>query len=168
MTDIVGHQFSMDSERMADVLEAQDRALGRLVSYLDEEVSDYALVVTADHGHTPPPERSKAWPIGQDELEKDLNERFDVPEGKTLKLAITAVGPFLDRDVLEETGATLDQVARFMNSYTIEDNWPRDDLPAGYEDRGEEAVFEAAFPSDQLDEVVRCKFGSDVPPGEIP
>ncbi|MFP5352585.1 MAG: alkaline phosphatase family protein, partial [Actinomycetota bacterium] len=168
MTDIVGHQFSMDSERMADVLEAQDRALGRLVTYLDEEVGDYAIVMTADHGHTPPPERSGAWPISQDELEKDLNERFNVPEDETLKLAITAVGPFLDREVLEGSGVSVEQVARFMNSYTISDNWPREDLPEGYEDRGEETVFEAAFPSTQLGEVLRCRFGSDTPPGEIP
>ena len=168
MTDIVGHQYSMDSPEMGDVLEAQDAALGELVDYLDANVRDYAVVVTADHGSTPKPTRTGAWPISQDELEKDMNEHFQVPEGRTLKQAITAVGPFLDHTILEETGTTLDEVARFMNSYTIADNWPEKELPAGYEDRGDELVFEAAFPSDRLDEVVRCRFGSDVPPGETP
>ncbi|MDP9067855.1 MAG: alkaline phosphatase family protein [Actinomycetota bacterium] len=166
MTDIVGHQYSMDSEEMGDVLEAQDRALGRLVDYLDENVRDYALLLSADHGHTPSPERSGAWPISQNELESDLNERFGVAEGDTLTQAITAVGPFLDAEVLEATGTTTDEVATFMNGYTIQDNWPKPDLPPGYEDRGAEPVFEAAFPSEHLDEVMQCAFGSATPPGE--
>lgn len=167
MTDIVGHQYSMDSPEMGDVLEAQDAALGELVEYLDENVGDYALVVSSDHGHTPNPERSEAWPISQDELEKDMNEAFGVSDGQTIKQAITAVGPFLDPDVLEATHTSLDEVARFLNAYTIADNWPRPDLPEGYEDRGDERVFEAAFPSGRLDEVMTCRFGSATPPKEM-
>lgn len=167
MTDIVGHQYSMDSPEMGDVLEAQDAALGELVDYLDDNVGDYAIVVSADHGHTPPPERSGGWPISQDELEKDMNEAFDVPNGETIKQAITAVGPFLDRDVLEATGTSLNDVARFLNGYTIADNWPRRELPDGYQDRGDELVFEAAFPSGKLDDVMRCKFGATEPPEEL-
>ena len=156
MTDIVGHQYSMDSEEMGDVLESQDEALGELLAYLDANVADYALVLSADHGHTPSPQRSGGWPISQDELERDLNRAFDIPAGDTMTEAITAVGPFLDRKVLAEAGVTGSDVARFMNAYTIGDNWPKEDLPEGYEDRGGEAVFEAAFPSDQLDEVMKC------------
>lgn len=166
MTDIVGHQYSMDSPEMADVLEAQDAALGELVEYLDANVGDYAIVVSADHGHTPNPQRSEGWPISQDELERDLNREFDVAPGKTIKQAITAVGPFLDPDVLEETDTSLDEVARFMNAYTIGDNWPGAKLPDGYEGRADEPVFEAAFPSGRLADVMTCRFGSPTPPGE--
>lgn len=160
MTDIVGHQYSMDSEEMGDVLEAQDEALGEILAYLDANVGDYALVLSADHGHTPSPERSGGWPISQDELERDLNRFFDIPAGDTLTQAITAVGPFLDPEILAAAGVTEADVARFMNGYTIGDNWAKGDLPEGYEDRGEEPVFEAAFPSDQLDEVMKCAFGT--------
>lgn len=165
MTDRVGHRYSMDSAEMAEVVEAQDAALGRLVGYLDDQVGDYALVVTADHGSTPSPERTGAWPIVQDELEDDLNEYFEVPEGSTLKDAMTAVGPFLDRELMREQAIALDEVARFLMGYTIRDNWATDELPPGYEERGDERVFEAAFPSDRLDEVMVCAFGSDRPPG---
>ncbi len=166
MTDIVGHRYSMDSEEMAGVLEAQDRALGRLVDYLERKVGDYVLVMSADHGHTPSAEGSGGWPISQNELEDDLNEEFEVPDDETLTQAITAVGPFLDPEVLAATGVTTDDIARFMNAYTIEDNWPKSDLPPGYEDRGDELVFDAAFPSDQIDEVMKCAFGATTPPGE--
>lgn len=158
MTDIVGHQYSMDSEEMGDVLEAQDEALGEVLAYLDANVADYALVLSADHGHTPSPQRSGGWPISQDELERDLNRHFGIRSGATLTEAITAVGPFLDQDVLAEAGVSEADVARFMNGYSIGDNWPGDDLPQGYEERAGEAVFEAAFPSDELDEVMKCAF----------
>ena len=166
MTDIVGHQYSMDSEEMGDVLEAQDDALGEILSFLDTNVKDYALVVSADHGHTPSPQRSGGWPISQDELERDLNRAFGVPEGATLTEAITAVGPFLDPAVLAETGTTEADVARFLNGYTIRENWRNEDLPEAYRDRGDEPVFEAAFPSDELDEVMQC--ASDPGPTATP
>ena len=65
-SDITAHQYSMDSPEMGDILEAQDEALGRLVEYLDAEVQDYVIVVTADHGNTPParPHRCVAGPAG--------------------------------------------------------------------------------------------------------
>ena len=52
-SDIVAHQYSMDSPEMGDILEAQDAALGQLVDALDANVEDYVVVVTADHGNTP-------------------------------------------------------------------------------------------------------------------
>ena len=52
-TDLVAHQTGMDSPQMGLVLEAQDHALGRLVDYLEDEVDDFAIILTADHGSTP-------------------------------------------------------------------------------------------------------------------
>ncbi len=156
MTDIVGHKYSMDSAEMEVVLREQDEALGQIVDHLDKTVRDYALILSADHGHTPSPERSGGWPISQDELERDLNTAFDVPRGSTLTQAITAVGPFLDRRVMGEVGVTEVDVATFLNAYTIRDNWPRDDLPEGYEDRGDEPIFSAAFPGTLLPRIRAC------------
>jgi hypothetical protein len=155
MTDIAGHQYSMDSIEERDVLHAQDAALGRIVDYLDREVADYVVVLTADHGHTPSAERSGAWPISQGTVVDDIDEHFGVTEG-SLMTSKTAVGMFFNRTVMEETGVTASDVARFLNGYTIAENWNEDELPEGYEDRGDENVYEAAFPTDDIGDVLRC------------
>lgn len=153
-TDIAGHQFTMDSPEEREALEAQDVALGRIIDYLDDEVGEYVVILSADHGHTPSPERSGAWPIYQGRLVEDIDAHFGV-EGESLITQTTAVGPFLDRDVMEETGVTEADIARFMNDYTIADNWD-EELPEGYEERGDENIFEAVFPTDDIDRVLSC------------
>ena len=154
MTDIAGHQYSMDSIEERDVLHEQDAALGRIVDYLDREVADYVVVLTADHGHTPSAERSGAWPISQGTVVDDIDEHFGVTEG-SLMTSKTAVGMFFNRTVMEETGVTASEVARFLNGYTIAENWNEDELPDGYEDRGDENVYEASFPTDDIGDVLR-------------
>ena len=153
-TDIAGHQFTMDSPEEREALEAQDAALGRVVDHLDDEVGDYVIVLSADHGHTPSPERSLAWPIYQGRLREHVDAHFDV-EGASLITQTTAVGPFLDRDVMQKSGVSEDDIARFLNDYTISDNWG-EELPEGYEDRGDENIFEATFPTDDIDQVLSC------------
>ncbi len=164
VTDIVSHQHGINSQRMRVAVQAQDAALGRLVSWLDENAGDYALIITADHGNTPRAEETGAWPVLQRELARDIDRRFDVPRGRSLVEATTAVGPFLDLEVMDELDVTREDVARFLNGYTVAENWSRAELPAGYEDRGHENVFSAAFAKDQLDEVLRCRFGRPRPP----
>lgn len=167
VTDIVSHQLSMDSPDEALVLEAQDAALGELVRYLEETVGDeYVVIVTADHGNTPSPQRSGAWPIQQGKLQEDVDAHFDVPEGRSLIEQTTAVGPFLDEEVARDLEVSSKDVARFLNGYTIRDNWRDAELPKGYEERGDEHVFAAAFPSDRIGEVMDCAFGGK-PPEEI-
>ena len=166
-TDIVAHRHGMSSEEMGDVLEAQDAALGELVDWLDQEVRDYVLVVTSDHGNTPRAATTGAWPLLQGQLEEDVNARFDVPEGSSLLRKTTAAGPFLNRQVAADLGVTAEDVARFLNGYTIEENWNSDELPEGYEDRGGENILAAAFASDQYDQVMRCAFGRNRPPPEL-
>ena len=163
-TDIVGHQYTMDSPEMGDVLEAQDAALGRLLEWLDANVGEYAVILSADHGHTPAPERSGAWPLLQGQLQEDIDAHFDAPQGKSLVEHANPVGPFLDRDVMDELGVTGADVAEFLNGYTIRDNWGGDELPEGYEDRGDENVIAAAWSRRQYAEVMRCAFGSEEPP----
>lgn len=166
MTDIVGHQYSMDSKEMPQVLKAQDDALGRVLDYLDSAVGDYVVIVSADHGHTPSAERSGAWPVLQGELHADIDRHFGVSDGSLVDVT-SAVGPFLNRDVMRAKGVTGAEVARFLNGYTIRDNWNEDALPEGYEERGDENVFQAAFASHQLPEVLDCAFDGE-PPGATP
>ncbi|MDQ3951553.1 MAG: alkaline phosphatase family protein [Actinomycetota bacterium] len=163
-TDIVGHQYTMDSPEMGDVLEAQDAALGRLLEWLDDNVGDYAVILSADHGHTPSPERSGAWPLLQGQLQEDLDAHFDVPPGKSIVENANPVGPFLDKDVMKELGVTGADVAEFLNGYTIRENWGGDELPEGFEDRGDENVLAAAWSRRQYADVMRCAFGSAKPP----
>jgi predicted AlkP superfamily pyrophosphatase or phosphodiesterase len=160
MTDIVGHQYGVASPEMGDVLEAQDAALGRLLDHLDEEVEDYVLMLTADHGFPPPAEETGAWPIGQGELERDVNRHFDVPSEESLLAQTSAAGPFLDREVQAELGVSEMDIARFLNGYTIADNVNEEEseLPEEFEGREDEPVFEAVFPSDSIPEIMRCAF----------
>ncbi len=161
MTDIAGHKFTFDSQQMAENLEAQDAALRRILDYLDEEVRDYVVIVTADHGHTPPPGQSGAWPISPTELIADLDRHFEIPPERSLVREHHAVGFFLNRRVAESLRISEAQVARYINDYTLGDNWPEEELPVGYEERAGERVFAAAFPSSELEEFVRCASGPD-------
>lgn len=168
VTDIVSHQYSMDSKEEAVALRAQDAVLGDLLDYLDTNVHDYVVIVTADHGNTPSPKRSGAWPILQGQLQEDVDAHFEVPAGVSLIEQTSAGGPFLNRSMMEELGVTPADVAKFLNGYTIEANWNEDELPEGYEDRGDENVFSAAFPSDWIDRVIQCAFvRGRTPPANI-
>ena len=154
--DTIGHHFTMDSPEMEGVIKAQDEGLDRILGYLDEQVSDYVVLVTADHGHTPSPESSGGWPVGNTELTADLNEHFDVPEDTSLVQQSVAVGLFLDRAVMREMEVTTDDVAAWLDVYTLRDNWDEPELPKGYEGRGNERLFQAVFPTDDTPEILRC------------
>jgi hypothetical protein len=156
MTDIAGHQFAMDSREMAQDLAAQDADLGRLLEYLERNVRDYVVIVTADHGHTPPADKTGAWPIDIDEVARDLNRHFGISAGESLVQRTHAVGLFVDRDVTGDSGVSLEEMAAWLNRYTIRENWTKEELPAGYENRGAEEVFSAVFPGDALPAVLRC------------
>jgi hypothetical protein len=167
MTDIAGHQDSMESVEMADALEAQDAALDRILTFLEMNVGSYVVVVTADHGHTPAPASTGAWPVDQDELVRDINRRFGVRAGDSLIAANHASGLWLDRETSAQFGVDGEDVAVWLNGYTIRGNWPGANLPGGYEHRGQEKVIDAAFPGDQLGDVMLCKFGTRTPPSGI-
>ncbi len=166
VADIVGHEYSMESQEMEAVVRAQDDALGRLVAYLEQEVEDYVVVVTADHGHTPPSSASGGWPVKVDELVKDIDAHFDVAKGNSLTEKATAAGFFMDRQMMRNLGVTATEIAEFANGYTIKENWPEDELPEGFTDRGHENVLSAAFTGGHLPDIMRCTFGERGRPPE--
>lgn len=157
MTDLAGHQWSVDSPETASVLEAQDQALGDLVDYLDEEVGDYVVAVTSDHGHSPSTQSTGAWPIVQKELIADLDEEFGAGDGGSLVESSAAWGFHIDKSVADRLGVSDEEIATFVNDYRIAENWSDGDLPEDYGGREDEQVFSAAFPSDMLPEVDRCR-----------
>lgn len=155
-TDLVGHQATLDSQDMEEVLRAQDAALGDMVEWLDTNVSDYALFLTSDHGHTPDPQKTAAWPIGLGNTIRDLHAHFGVPEDAEF-VKESAYGFYVYDEVADEYGVTLEEVATYLNGYTVAENWPEEELPEGYEDRADEKIFSAAFVTDDLlTEVLPC------------
>lgn len=85
--DYVGHAYGPDSQEVMDSLVRLDRVLADLLRFLDQEVGEgaYTVVLTADHGVAPLPERVKAF------------DR-DVPAGRLPKPAFdAAVRDALDR-----------------------------------------------------------------------
>lgn len=164
MTDLAAHAWALDSQESAEALEAQDEALADLVQHLDETVGDYVVVVTADHGSSASPRTTGAWPIVQDTLREDLDAHFGVDGSADLVAESSAFGLYLDYDVMTHVGTSAEEVAAFLNGYTIAENWDREELPDGYEDRGDELVFSASYAKSQLDSVMECAFGSASPP----
>jgi predicted AlkP superfamily pyrophosphatase or phosphodiesterase len=167
MTDIVGHQYNMESEEAEIVLRSQDDALGEVVAYLDENVKDYVVVVTADHGHTPRPSTTGGWPVAKGEIKLDIDRHFDVTD-VSLVDSISAVGMYLNRSAMRSAGVTGSDISRFLNSYTIRDNWTEDELPEGFEDRGDESMLSAAFSKKDLPKILKCAFnGRKQPPPDL-
>ncbi|MQB00780.1 MAG: hypothetical protein GEU78_10895 [Actinobacteria bacterium] len=166
MSDNAGHQYGIDSPQVEAVIRAQDRGLEELIEFLDRDVGDYVVILTADHGSTPFAKTSGAWPVRQGELARDIEREFGTSKDRPLVLETSAVGPFLDHDVAKDLGVSAGDVARFLNGYKIRDNWSGA-LPDGYEDRGDENVFSAAFSRDQFPRIMRCAFGSVEPPDDM-
>ena len=156
MTDLAGHRWGLDSPETRAVLAAQDQALADIVSFLDNEVGDYALILTSDHGASRLAQDSGAWPIAQSQLIDDVNSHFDIPKGENLFESSAAFGLYLDRSVAEAYKVTPEEISLFLNGYTIRENWSEQSLPQGYAHRGNETVLEAAFPADLIGAISRC------------
>jgi hypothetical protein len=155
-TDLAGHSSTIDSPQMKATLKAQDDALAEMLAYLDREVGDYVVIFTSDHGHTRSPEITGAWPVGGGNLERDLQAHFEIPADEPLLTVASAYGLYLDYEVADRYKVGADDVARFLNSYTIEDNWAEGELPDGYESRKDEQTLAAAFPTKLLPRALRC------------
>ena len=159
--DYAGHRFNMLEPEMRDTVRYSDQELGDLVDLLNETVGErkWVLVLTADHGSTPPAASTGAWPINTDEILDDLEEHFGIPHEEIVE-APRVTGFWLNREGLEANGITPGQVADFMLGMTAEDNLvDRDSLPQGYGERLSEPIFSAAWPSNARKEILACAGG---------
>lgn len=160
--DHVGHKWNMISPEMSDVVASVDVALGRLVSWLNDNVGEdsYVLVVTADHGQTPL--EAGGWPISRKEILNDIHEEFDkTPNGRGIVERTSATSFFMNHEEMRINKVKPGQVASFLSDYTIGDNIADgDNVPDGYEDRTTERIFRAVFPGGALDKIVECS-GAD-------
>ncbi|MGH2807233.1 MAG: alkaline phosphatase family protein [Actinomycetota bacterium] len=155
--DHAGHKFTLDSPEMERAVAMTDNSLRVLVDQLDETVGEgeWILVITADHGVQPLPPRGRL--IRQNPLSADVEERFGAEQDR-LVLEDRALGIWLARDYAAGIGITVEEIARYLNDYSI-----GDDLRPGETLRpywsADERLFEAAFPSRYLDEIWDCATG---------
>jgi hypothetical protein len=155
--DLLGHRYNMINEEIGDTIHYSDVALRRLVKTLNHHVgrNRWVLTLTADHGQQPDALAVGAWPIGTDELTSDLAAHFEVDESVVLRWRPS--GLWLDSEQIEEVGATMNEVARYLMEYTIEDNLSDpDQLPERFEDRLNERIFETVLTRSQWKEASRC------------
>lgn len=144
--DRVGHYFNMDSPEVRESLVETDRQLGRIIAGLDEDVGpgNYVIVLTADHGQQPDAAAVDGFGIDPNEVERDIATEFGP--------VIDAVWPtevFLDDEGLAREGVTVDEVARWLGDYRIEDNAAEvDGLGAALSPS--DRAFEMAIPSRML------------------
>jgi hypothetical protein len=145
--DYVSHVWSMNSPEMRDAVVAQDRALKDLVTFLDRRVGEgeWAMVVTADHASMPDPAVSGGFQISTGPMQEMINERFGRPGGPPIVELMQPTQAFLNMDELAANGHTLDEVARFMMTFTQAQTAAGGIVPNPGQENA--TVMAAAFPS---------------------
>ena len=154
--DAAGHLWNMLGPEQEDVLASVDAAIGDTVSWLEENVGrdEFVFLLTADHGQTPID--GGGWAIDRSELVQDINARF----GQGVLEQTSASSFFMDRDGMRASDTDSEEISSFLVDYRIQDNVPDgEDIPAGYEGREKETIFEAVFPGRRIDEVAACTEG---------
>ncbi|MGH2699198.1 MAG: alkaline phosphatase family protein [Actinomycetota bacterium] len=146
-TDQAGHAWNMVNPEVGETLYESDRQIGRIKAELDRRVGvgNYVLMIGADHGQQPLAQSVGGWMINSKELERDLIAEFD-SDFTVRSHYVNAVEPHeLD----------LEEVARWLGTYTIGDNIPRGIPGADRVGRGRlaERVFAGAFPIAYLGEL---------------
>lgn len=148
-SDITGHKFGMTSPEVGAAIRAQDANLRRLVRFLDRTVgkNEWVLMLTADHGQTPYPEESGAWPIYGGELARDLNAVFDKTDDDIpLIRSVGSAGVYVQLDQLDENNAKLWKIARWITGYTVKENIKDGtEPPPGFEGRKDDLLFDAVL-----------------------
>lgn len=143
--DQAGHIWNMVNPEIEDVLKEADAQIGRIVAALDSQVGpeNYVLALTADHGQQPVATPERGWMINSSEVERDVEAAFDI-QARVRSHQLNIISK-VDRKQLEE-------IARFLGSYTVGDNIPKEvsggDQVAG--DLLDDPVFAGAFPTSWL------------------
>jgi hypothetical protein len=144
--DAAGHRYGMSSKEVGADINAMDDALRTTVDDLNRIVGRgrWVLLLTADHGFTPYPKQSGAWPISGRQLKDDLNSAFDAVENSTdIVVRVTSAGIYVDRAEMKANAVTGDDIARWLIDYKVIDN--ASTLPSAWAARGREPLFDAAL-----------------------
>ena len=149
--DRLGHYFNMASDEVRQAIVESDRQLAELEAFLDAEVGrgEWVIVITADHGQQPDADAIDGYGINPKEVLADIDRRFgDV----SLNLRPTQL--FLDEDALAREGVTVQEVARFLSDYRLQDNAadPRQVIAGAGSFEPADRLFEFVAPSSMLDD----------------
>jgi len=121
--DYTGHVVNMlDPEEQA-VLHAVDQEVGRVRQILHDrfQPGEYALIVTADHGQCPLPDKVGGVRLDPIQLENDLNREF----GTSVFHLLDYVAPsevFVNQRALADADLRLEDLAAFLHDYRYRDN----------------------------------------------
>jgi Type I phosphodiesterase / nucleotide pyrophosphatase len=145
--DYVSHVWSMNSPEMLDAVVAQDRAMKDLVGFLNREVGrgEWAMVLTADHASMPDPAVSGGFQISTGPMQAMIDERFGRAGGPPIVELMQPTQAFLNIEELEANGHTVDDVARFMMTFTQSQTVGGGVVPNPGQEQ--DVVMSAAFPS---------------------
>jgi hypothetical protein len=103
------------------------------------------LILTADHGQTPLPKQSGAWPISGSELLADANRAFDHTDNdRALVTQSLPSGLYLDARELRSSDVSKKAMARWLGSYSVGDN-AETPLRDEWRGRGDEELFDAVL-----------------------
>jgi hypothetical protein len=155
--DHLGHLYNMLGPEVRETLRYSDAAFRELVEFLDETVGRkrWVVTLTADHGQTPDPSTTGAWPIDVDVLEASIAERFDVSVNDLFQEE-RPHGLWLDRKTMKQEDITEADISRFILRQTIADNAVGRSVPDPYRSRLDERIFAAAFPTKKLPLIWGC------------
>lgn len=146
--DRVGHYFNMASPEVRDSLVTTDEELGDIVAGIEEAVGRgrYVVIVTADHGQQPDAAAVDGYGIDPNEVERDIDAAFG-----PISDAVWPTEVFLDDEALEREGVSVDEVARWLADYRLEDNGREAAALAGAGDLSpSDRLFDLAIPSRML------------------
>ena len=90
------------------------------MTFLDREVGEgeWAMVLTADHASMPDPAVSGGFQISTGPMQEMINERFGAPGGPDIVELMQPTQAFLNLEELDANGHTVDDVARYMVTFT--------------------------------------------------
>ncbi|MEA2434571.1 MAG: hypothetical protein QOG54_2028 [Actinomycetota bacterium] len=170
MPDYAGHAWNMINREQEDVLRETDRQIQRFHEELERIVgkNNFVFTVSADHGQQPLPDLYGGWRINSKELQRDINDRFG-----SIVEKVTPVDVYFDLEALDREGVDVEDVARYIGTYTLGDNIP-DGAPGAKfvpEARLDELLFAGGFTVDYLSKLTPDKIASfgcgDYPEGNF-
>jgi hypothetical protein len=121
--DEIGHRYYASSLEMSDSLRAQDHFLEDFVQFLDRKVGKkkWAMLLTADHGHTAKPGQGGGYLINQHAVQDAIE---GLRHNQADPLLITQLRPMwlnIDDDALHTAGKTYMDVSKLVAELTREE-----------------------------------------------
>ena len=153
LIDEIGHEFTASSLEEGDCVRVQDANLPVLIKFLDRHVGagKWALLITADHGHSANPIVTGAFRIKVDAVDSALEGRFDPSPGSDPLVQKVRPGwTFLDRAKLARLQLSPEQLGHYLRPLT-KAKASITPVPAGHQ---KDHVLTASFAAELLPRVV--------------